>query len=308
MKVLVTSNSFGKYSQEPKKILERYGLEVVLNPYHRMMTEEELIGQIKDADAVILSTEIMNKTVIDAAPKLKVISRYGVGTDNIDKDYCREKGIKVTIAKNANSNAVAEFAVTLMLAALKGVCTSNGYAKQGLWKKVEGMDLSGKTIGIIGLGTIGKKVAQKLSSFDVNLIAHDIYYDEAFVKNYNIKKMNFEDVIKQSDIITLHVPSLNTKPLLSYKEFGEMKQDVIIINTARATLLDNDALIEYLDKKKIFAVGLDVHPDEPHFDKRLFKYENVILTPHNAAVSRGAIDQVSMMAVKNIIESLKLEK
>lgn len=305
MKVLVTSNSFGKYSKEPQKALEEFGMEVVLNPYHRVMTEEELISQIKDADAVILSTEIVNRKVIDAAPKLKVISRYGVGTDNIDKEYCEEKGIKVTIAKNANSNAVAEFAITLMLSALRGVCASDDYAKQGLWKKIEGLDLSGKTVGIIGLGAIGREVAKKLSSFDVNLIAYDIYYDEAFIKDYNIKMMSFENVIKQSDIITLHVPSFGDKPLLSYKEFEQMKQDVVLINTARAALLDNDALIKYLDKKKIFAVGLDVHPDEPHFDERLLKYKNVILTPHNAAVSRGAIDKVSMMAVKNVIENLK---
>jgi len=303
VKVLITANSFGKYSSKPREMLENFGFEVVFNPYHRMMTEDEFINEIKEADAVILSTEFLNKAVIDSAEKLKVVSRYGVGLDNVDLAYCKEKGITVTITKNANSNAVAEFAISLMFASLKGICTSNAYAKQNTWKKIEGRDLTGKTVGLIGLGSIGREVAKKLSSFDVSLLAYDVYYDESFMSQYEIKKETLENLIKDSDIITLHVPAVDERPLISEKEFSLMKKDAVLINTARASLIDSEALIKNLEEGKLFAVGMDVHPNEPHFDERLFKFENVILTPHNAAISREAIDKTSMIAVENLIKS-----
>ncbi|MEG0737239.1 MAG: NAD(P)-dependent oxidoreductase, partial [Longicatena sp.] len=160
MKILVTSNSFGKYRQEPLEKLKSAGYEVVFNHYHRMMEEDEFIKELKDVDAVILSTEVVSKKVIDASTKLKMISRYGVGLDNVDLEYCKEKGIKVTVTKGGNSNAVAEYAIALMFAAMRGVCISAQCAKQNVWKKITGMDITGKTIGIVGLGAIGKEVAK----------------------------------------------------------------------------------------------------------------------------------------------------
>lgn len=305
MKVLITANSFGKYSSKPKEMLENFGFEVVFNPYQRMMTEEEFKNEIKDADAVILSTELLNKSVIDAAEKLKVVSRYGVGLDNVDAAYCKEKDITVTVTKNANNNAVAEFAISLMFAALKGICISSTYAKRNTWRKVEGRDLAGKTVGIIGLGSIGREVAKKLKSFDVSLLAYDAYYDEAFMRQYDIKQETLENLIEHSDIITLHVPAIDERPLLSEAEFSLMKKDAVLINTARASLIDSNALIRNLEAGKLWAVGLDVHPNEPHFDERLFTFENVILTPHNAAISREAIDKTSMIAVENLINSFR---
>ena len=152
LKILVTSNSFCEYSQEPIKKLEDSGFEVIRNKYKRMMNEEEFINELKGVDALILSTETVNKKVIDSSPELKIISRYGVGLDNIDLKYCKEKGIPVTVTKGGNSNAVAEFAVTLILAASKGIGSSSYYAKNGIWKKFSGLDLERKTLGGIGLG------------------------------------------------------------------------------------------------------------------------------------------------------------
>ncbi len=303
MKVLITSNSFGKYSSVPQNMLEKSGFEVIYNSYHRMMTEDEFKKEIKDVDAVILSTEVLNKSVIDYAQNLKVVSRYGVGLDNVDLAYCKEKGIKVSITKNANSTAVAEFAISLMFASLKGICISNSYAKQNKWKKVEGRNITGKTIGIIGLGSIGKEVAKKLKSFDVSLLAYDVYYDELFMKQYGIQKASLNDIVEKSDILTLHIPASDDRPLITEKEFSLMKHDVILINTARASLIDYDALIKSLSAGKLFAVGLDVHPNEPYFDERLFKFGNVILTPHNAAISREAIDRTSLIAVENLLKN-----
>lgn len=307
-KVLVTSNSFGKYDQEPIKKLEAAGFEVVRNPYGRMMEEDEFIEQMQGAETVILSTEKVSKKVIDACPDLKMISRYGVGLDNIDLDYCKEKGIPVTVTRGGNSNAVAEFAVTLILAASKGILASGMKAKEGKWKKFNGLDLTEKTVGIVGLGAIGREVAKKLQGFDVKILAYDVYYDEEFVNKYHIKKTSLEDLIKNSDVITLHAPAIGDKPLLGEKEFSEMKDRVVIVNAARASLIDTDALLKALDSGKVFAAGLDVHEHEPEYDERFFKYDNVILTPHNAAITREATDKTSMMAVDHILEYFAKEK
>lgn len=302
MKVLVTSNSFGKYSQVPKEKLEKNGFEVLSNPYHRMMEEDEFIEALKGVDAVILSTEKVTKRVIDESPDLKMISRYGVGLDNIDLDYCKEKNIAITVTCGGNSNAVAEFTVMLMLAAFKGVGASSCYAKNGVWKKINGLDLAEKTVGVIGLGAIGKTVIERLQGFHVHVLGYDIFYDENFVSKYNVKKASVQEILENSDVITLHIPATSDKPLLSYKEFETMKNGVTIVNTARASLIDYDALLQYLDSGKIFAAGLDVHVNEPEYDLRFAKYDNVILTPHNAAITKEATDRASMMAVDNILD------
>ncbi|WP_288229884.1 phosphoglycerate dehydrogenase [uncultured Faecalicoccus sp.] len=300
LKVLVTSNSFGKYSGEPQKKLEEAGFEVILNPYHRMMNEEEFIKCLSDVDAVILSTEKVTKKVIDSSPKLKMISRYGVGLDNVDLEYCKEKGIPVTVTKGGNSNAVAEFAVSLMLSCLRGVASANQYAKQNIWKKFTGLDLDGKTIGVVGLGAIGKLVIKKLQGFDVKILGYDVYYDEEFVKKYSVEKVSIDDLVKNSDIITLHAPS-NGKAILGKEEFKKMKDNVVIVNTARSDLIDLDALLEAIKNNKVFAAGLDVHENEPNFDIRFEGLDNVILTPHQAAISKEASNKASQMAVDNIL-------
>lgn len=302
LKILVTSNSFCEYSQEPIKKLEDSGFEVIRNKYKRMMNEEEFINELKGVDALILSTETVNKKVIDSSPELKIISRYGVGLDNIDLKYCKEKGIPVTVTKGGNSNAVAEFAVTLILAASKGIGSSSYYAKNGIWKKFSGLDLERKTLGVIGLGAIGKTVVKRLQGFDLNILAYDVYYDDEFVQKYNIKKASIDEIVKNADVITLHAPAIDNKPLIGKAEFEKMKKGMVLINTARASLIDYDQLIKSLDNKTVFAAGLDVHENEPEYDNRLKKYDNVILTPHNAAITKEATDRTSMMAVDHILD------
>lgn len=304
MKVLITSNSFGKFSQEPKKCLLNAGFEVVENHYGRMLTEAELLSEIADADAIIVSTEQLNKAVIDHAPKLKVVSRYGVGTDNIDKAYCQQKGITVTITQNANTNAVAEYTVALMLAASRKICSADHFAKQQIWTKFTGLDLYGKTVGLVGLGAIGREVAKKISAFGVNILAYDLFYHDDFVKQYGIEKVSLDELLKRSDVVSLHIPATQAHPLLNQREFELMKQDVVLVNTARASLINIDALIHNLQCKKIFSVALDVHENEPAFDRCLTLFDNVILTPHNAAVSREAVDKMSMLAVQNVLNHL----
>lgn len=304
-KILVTANSFGKFSDEPAKVLQDNGFEVIFNPYGRKLEEDEFIQAISDVDALILSTEQVNKKVIDSAQKLRIISRYGVGLDNIDLDYCKLKGIPVTVTGNANSNAVAEYAVTSMLAAMKGLCSSAGKAATGIWEKNTGLDLDGRCVGVIGLGSIGKRVVQKLSGFDVKFLGYDVVYDDQFCSEYNIEKVSLEELFKQSDVITFHIPSISDKPLLDEQAFKTLKDEVVIVNTARASLIDHEALYRNLKSKKVFAAALDVHEDEPKFNEKLMELDNVILTPHNAALSKEAIDKTSMLAVENVLKEFE---
>ena len=303
-KVLITSNSFGKYSNEAHELLLKEGYEVIYNKYKRQMSEKEFIEELNGCEAVILSTEELNKTVIDSSPMLKYVSRYGVGSDNIDLDYCELKGIKVSFALNANSEAVAEYAIALILASMKGICEVNQYARQNNWKKVTGLNLTDKTIGVVGLGSIGKLLVKKLIGFDLKVLAYDVFYDEEFVEKYDVEKVSFKELLERSDVITLHIPAMDSKPMISYEEFELMKDNVVIVNTARAALIDFDALKSNLMSGKVFSVGLDVHENEPNYDKELILYENVILTPHNAAISKEAIDKTSLIAVENLIKSI----
>lgn len=302
MKVLVTSNSFGKYSQQPIQDLEAAGFEVILNPYHRMMNEQEFIEQLMPVDAVILSTEVITSAVLDACPNLKMISRYGVGLDNIDLKACEERGISVTVTAGANSNAVAEYAVTLMLAASKGLGYSVTSAKQGEWRKFNGMDLDGKTIGIVGLGAIGKHVVEHLAGFHPIILAYDVYYDEAFVAEHGVQKVSLDTLLEKSDVITLHMPAKAEGALIGEDEFARMKDHAILVNTARASLVDTAALLKALESGKLFAAALDVHEHEPKYDERLLAFDNVILTPHNGAITKEATDKTSSLAVHHLLQ------
>lgn len=304
MKVLVTSNSFGKCSKKPIADLEAAGFKVVLNRYGRQMTEDEFIAELDGADAVILSTERVNAHVLDCASSLKFISRYGVGLDTIDLGACEERGVKVQITAHANSTAVAEYAVSLLLAAAKGIGYSDACAHNGIWEKFNGIDVTGKTVGIIGLGSIGKEVAHLLSGFNMRFLAYDIVYDEEFCTVHKIERASIERIVRECDVIMLHAPS-SDKPILAGEQFSNMKDNVVIVNAARASLIDTDALYDALVSGKVFAAGLDVHDNEPMYDERLMKLHNVVLTPHNAAISREAIDRTSQMAVDHILEFFK---
>jgi D-3-phosphoglycerate dehydrogenase len=303
VKVLITSNSFGKYSDDAEKLLADNNFEIIKNKYHRMMNEGEFIEEIKDVDGVILSTESLNKNVIDHAKKLKIVSRYGVGIDNIDTEYLKEKGIELRTAKNCNNVAVAEYAVGLIINIVRKISAANRSVRNNKWSKEVGIDVNNSTVGIIGLGSIGREVAKRLSNFGCKLISYDLFYDDEFCNRYKIHKVSLDTLLKESHIITLHLPSLNSdKPLLSKREFELMKEGVVIINTARADLIDTEEVLANLEKGKIFGYAFDVHKDEPNIDLRFAKYDNVVMTPHNAAVSKGAVDKMSYVSAKNIID------
>lgn len=303
MKLLVTSKSFGKLSDEPLRRLREAGFEVTLNDKGRLLSEEEMCEAIQGKDAVILGTEVFNRHVIDQADQLKVVSRYGVGLDKIDVDYLKEKGIELRIAKYANTNSVADHTVGLMLSLCHNITVSDANIRRHEWRKPVAKDLYHSTVGILGLGAIGKAVARRLRGFDCTILAYDAFYDEEIMEELNIQKASIEEILKQADFITLHLPALpEFTPLLDKEAFAMMKQGAVIVNTARAKLIDPDALYEALDKEQLYGYASDVHFVEPGFDEVLITNEHTVLTPHIAASSAGAIQRMSDIAVDNVLE------
>lgn len=313
MKVLITSNSFGKFDPKPKAFMESLGWEVVGNRYHHIMNEEEMMGEVAGVDAIILGSDIVSKKVLDKADSLKIISRYGVGIDNIDLEECEKRGIKVTVTRNCNTEAVADYTVGLMLATIRHICNVDKNLKAGVWQKETGLDLCHKTVGVVGLGAIGRQVIKRLKGFDCKILGYDKFLDENYCKENDITVMEPEEIFKQADVITLHVPgNPDGTPMIGEKELASMNENTILINTARGSLVDEKALIEALKEHKIYGYGTDVpsgEADEIEAIKKRFEgLDNVVLSPHTAAVTVEAVNKMTNTAVDHILEFFDVKK
>jgi len=302
MRVLVTANSFGKYDHQARKILEMHGFEIFDNPCGRVMNENEFSNAIQGMDIVILGTEILDKKVIEKADLLKFVSRYGVGTDNMDLAELERRNIGYAITRNCNSQAVADYTIGLILDALRRISLSMHNLYEGKWEKVIGLDLYKKTAGIIGLGAIGMGVAKRLAGFDCKVLGYDVNFNHARCQQYHVQEATLEEIYHKADIITLHLPALpGDKALIGEKEISCMKQDVVLINTARTSLIEADALIAGIKSRKIFAAASDAQLSLAQIDERYKRLDHFILTPHNAAVSLEASVKMSDAAVENIL-------
>ncbi len=303
MKVLITPRSFGQNSKVPFEMLKENGWTIIKNPYGRILTEEEMEDLIADADGVIIGVDPLNKSVLKAAKKLKVISKYGVGLDNVDLEYAKEKNIKVFNVKNGNSDAVADYAFALMLAVSRKVVLIDRECRKNNWKKIKSLEVFNKTIGIVGLGEIGKGMANRAKGFNMTILAYDVVKDEAYAKANDIQYVELEPLIKESDYITIHLPLLeSTKNLFSYEAFEKMKERAVIINTARGGIIDENALYDALTNEKIYGAGIDVFEEEPPRDKRFLELDNIVLGSHCAASSLEAIDNMSIRSVENLFK------
>jgi D-3-phosphoglycerate dehydrogenase len=279
-------------------------LNPIINPHGRKLSEEELIEMSNDVVGIIAGTEEISRRIMQNASALKVISRYGIGLDNIDLEAAREFGITVKNTPVAPAQAVAELSVCLMLNLSRRINEMDQKVKSNVWKPVIGNLMSGKTIGIIGLGKIGKKVAMLLEPFNVKIITYELDPDKEFIEQHNIKLVSFEDLIAESDIITLHVPKTSeTKNIIGEKELFHIKKNALIINTARGGLIDENALIKALEKNLIGGVAIDAFDVEP-YKGRLMEFDNVILTPHVGSYTVETRKEMEIETVNNLINAL----
>lgn len=283
MKLLITSNIPEKIYDELDK-----NFDIKYHDSNVPLTKEEIMEMIKDQDALLcpLSDKI-DKDIIDAGNSLKIIANYGAGFDNIDIDYAREKGIVVTNAPApASAVSTAELAFGLMLAAARKIVSGDKVTRAGKfygWRPTFylGSQLKGKTLGIIGLGNIGKNLAKRARAFEMKVIYYSRTRKEDFEKEFGLEYMDKDDVIKSSDFLSLHtayVPELHH--MISKKELEMMKKSAILINASRGPIVDEEALADALIENKIAGAALDVYEDEPRVNKKLVDLDNVILAPH----------------------------
>ncbi|ADB57755.1 phosphoglycerate dehydrogenase [Archaeoglobus profundus] len=303
MKVLVAD----PIAEEAIDFMKKNGLEVDVKTD---ISHEELLEVIQDYDALIVRSRTrVTRDVIDRAKKLKIIGRAGVGVDNIDVDYATEKGIVVVNAPGGNSVSAAEHTIGLILSIARKIPQADRSVKEGKWerKKFVGIELRGKTLGIVGLGRIGYEVAKRMRCFEMNILAYDPYVSEERAKSVGAKLVSLEELLRNSDIITIHVPKTKeTEKMISYKEFEIMKDGVYIINAARGGIVDEKALYDALVSGKVAGAALDVYEKEPpDKDNPLLKLENVVTTPHIGASTREAQMMVGMTVAEDIVNFFK---
>ena len=288
--------------QEAIDNLKLLGIEV--SNYH--YSKEELKNILKDFDVItIRSATKIDSDILDSLTNksnLKLIIRAGVGVDNIDVTYANKLGIEVRNTPNASSDSVAELAIAHMFSVARFLADSNFTMRMGSWnkKEYEGVELAGKTLGIIGMGRIGRALAKKASAIGMNVVYYTI---EGKYDDLTYKFESLEDLLSTSDFISLHVPyDKKTGYLIGKREFELMKEGVYLINCARGKVVDEEALVEALDNEKVAGAGIDVFEQEPTLNKKLINHKRVSVTPHVGASTKEAQDRIASEVVNIIID------
>jgi len=302
--IFISTTTFAQFSSAPLKLLKGREFDLILNDKNRKLSEDEIVKSVSKINGILAGTEIYSKNVLDKALKLKVISRLGVGLDNIDLNYAKMKGIKVFTTQTSPAPAVAELTLGLMLAVARRISQQNQNLKSGIWQKDMGNLIQGKTLGIIGLGTIGKNLVQLVKGFKLKILAFDSYQDKKFAMENNIKYCDLDTLLIKSDIVSIHLNlSDETKRLMNEDQLYKMKPESILINTSRGEIIDEKALFTILKEKKILGAGLDVFNSEP-YSGSLKELDNVVLTPHIGAYAKELRIQMEIEAVENLIRGL----
>jgi glyoxylate reductase len=291
----------------------RKDIELRVFEKDRVITRKELLAGVKGRHAVLaLLTEKIDAELMDAAgPQLKLVSNYAVGFDNIDLDAAAERNVVVTNTPGVLTDAVAEHAVALMMSVCRRVPESDRFTRAGKYKSWEpmlllGMQLKGKTLGVIGLGRIGSGVAERAAKgMGMKVLYNDMKRDENFEKDLGAVYASTEDVLRQADVVSIHVPLLpSTKHLIDAEKLALMKKTAYLINTSRGPIVDEKALVAALKAKTIAGAGLDVFENEPKLAPGLAKLDNVVLTPHTASATIEARSAMAELAAQAIIDVL----
>jgi len=306
MKILVTATSFKPDSDtQAMKKLRSFAGSLVFNPYGKPLSEDELIPLLDGCDGCIAGLDHYTAKVIESAENLKVISRYGSGVDNVDLAAAKAGNVVVCNTPGVNAQAVADLTFALLLCIARKVSILDRKTREGQWPRSIGTELYGKTIGILGLGAIGKVVAKRASGFSMKIIACDPVINREYVEANGIIPVDFDTVTRQADFLCLHLPlTEETRYIISADVMKAMKKGAVIVNTARGGLIDEAAAYELLASGHLGGLGLDVYEEEPPKKSPLFELENVVLTPHTASHTAEAIAAMAEMSVQNLIDVL----
>jgi len=304
-RIVIFPSSFGKYSDLPCQILRDSEIEFnrVPNP---KSDEENLISILRNYDGVILGLERITDKVMASCPRLKAIARFGVGIDNVDLDAAAKYGITCTNTPGVNIESVAEHVIALMLDLCHRITETSNEMKAGVYKKCYIRQLSGATLGLIGMGPNAIETAKRANAFGMNILAYTHYQNPELTEKYNVHFVSKDDLLEKSDFVSLHCKlTEETRNSFGLAEFSKMKPSACLINCARGELVNEEELYLALTTGKLAAAALDVYKTEPPTDFKLIHLPNVISTPHIAGKSEQAMDLMGVMSARNIVKSLK---
>ena len=306
-KILITTEALRESSGPHLAKLRAAGLEVGYPAKNVLLTEDEVLAALVGCVGVIAGSEPYTDRVLAGLPELRVISRNGVGYDCIDVPACTNRGVVVSITPEGNHQAVAEHAMALLLAVARSVVQNANDTRAGNWRR-RGVHvpLRGRTLGIVGLGRIGRSVAIRASAFGMRLVAYEKFPDQAFVAKYDVELVDLDTLLAQSDFVTLHTPmSPETRALINAQSLAKMKRGSFLINTARGGLVEEQALLDALNSGHLAGAGLDVLVCEPPPKSHpLVAHPNVVMSPHVSSLDSQAIEDMAAGATQNLIDLL----
>ncbi|MGB9667041.1 MAG: phosphoglycerate dehydrogenase [Candidatus Cryosericum sp.] len=308
-RVFVSPASFKLGDPGVQRLLESTVGSVVYNTTGARLSATQLKEMLKGVDGYIAGIDEVTAEVIASTDRLKVISRYGVGVDNIDLEAARRKGIIVTNTPGANAASVAELAIGLALDLTRGITAAIDQTRRGGWPPITGVSLKGKTFGIVGLGAVGRELALRLKGFEVHIVAYDPFPSKEFAAANGISLKSLDELLAVSDLVSLHLPATDeTRGMVNAGFLARMKRGAFLINTARGELVDEEALKRALDDGTLGGAGLDVLTDEPPLGSNpLLADPRVIVTPHMAAHTDDAMAAMGRMATQDCLAVLRGE-
>ena len=303
-KTLITTVPFGDKNPLPLELLKNAGIDYLINPHNKKLTEDELADLVTDFDVVIAGTEPITKKVMTRASKLKLISRVGIGLDNVDLFAAKKRGIKVSYTPDAPTPAVVELTIGMMLSLLRYIHVSNSQMHQGQWYRYYGRRLSEVAIGIIGVGRIGMGVLRHIQGFNSHsILLNDVIPNQKHIANASLEWVEKERIYQEADIISLHLPLTRlTKNMIRKEHLLSMKKDALVINTSRGGIINEVDLYEVMQTGHLSGVAIDVFEDEP-YDGPLKEIERCLLTSHMGSMS---IDCRSRMEIEATEEAVRM--
>jgi D-3-phosphoglycerate dehydrogenase len=307
-RVLIGSRSFGQAFPEHLTQLEAAGCEVVPNGVGRAYRAAELLEVLPEMDAIVTGTDELTAEVIHAAPHLKTIAKHGVGLETIDLAAAQARGIAVSYTPGFIHDSVADLTLALLLALARKIVPAHLTTKAGSWKALFGVELRDKTLGIVGLGRIGKAVCERAKGFGMRVIAYDPYPDETFAATQGVTFVSLTELLESSDVVSLHAPVKATEgPVIGPAQLDKMKPTAFLINTARGQLVDEAALAAALREGRLAGAGIDAFIKEPPVGSPLLELDNVVLTPHLGGRTLDGQRRMGELVIENCLRALRGE-
>jgi len=307
-RVLIGVVGFGQ-TGDALQLLEDRGLTLVPNTTGATLTEDQLMTLIGDIDAIIAGTEPITARVLAAAPRLRIVARRGVGFDSVDLAAATARGVVVTVTTGVLTDAVADHALTLLLAVARQITRFDRLVKAGGWERTPSLEVNGRTLGIVGFGAIGRAVARRGAGFGMRLLAYDTVPYPAAAKALGVELCDLDTLLAASDFVTLHVPlGPNTRGLIGDAALRRMRPTAVLINTSRGGVVDEAALASALRERRLAGAGLDVFENEPRPNPALVLLENVIATPHVASYTSDTLARMDQACVEAVLAVLAGER